>query len=85
MVEVLKRYGLISRSDKIQRKSLDTEYYTRESKHIKVNVRKAYNRRKLGHQYQEQIRLSKQLLLAKESAHESFSRSIQKNEGKGWT
>jgi signal peptidase I len=50
-----------------------------------VKVRKAYNRRILGHQYQEELkRLSKQLLLAKRKAQESLLRYILKNEGKIW-
>jgi hypothetical protein len=36
---------------KILRKNLDPEYYNKEVK--KLKVRKAYNRRKLGQQYQE--------------------------------
>jgi hypothetical protein len=52
---------------------------------LKLKVRKAYNRRKLGRQYQEEMKqLSKQLLLAKRNARETFLGSILKNEGKCW-
>jgi hypothetical protein len=55
-------------------------------KRLKVKVRKAYNRRILGHQNREELkRPSKQLSLAKENVQGSFLRSILKNEGKGWT
>jgi hypothetical protein len=44
---------------------LDPEYYNEEVKKLKLKVRKAYNRRKLGQQYLEELkRLSEQLLLA---------------------
>jgi hypothetical protein len=57
-----------------------------EVKRLKSKVRKAYNRRKLGQQYQEELkRLLKQLLLAKQNAQETFLRSILRNEGKCWT
>jgi hypothetical protein len=56
-VGVLKRYGQILRQgiEKFYpvRKNSDPEYYNREVKHLKVNVRKAHNRRMLGHQYRE--------------------------------
>jgi hypothetical protein len=36
---------------KMLRKNSNTEYYNREVKCLKAKVRKAYNRRILGHQY----------------------------------
>jgi hypothetical protein len=51
---------------KILRINSDSEFYNKEVKRLKVKVKKAYNRRKLGQQYREElIRLSKRLLLAK--------------------
>jgi len=51
---------------KILRKAPDPEHYNREVKRLKVKVRKAYNRRKLGgHHLEELKRLSKQFLAAK--------------------
>jgi hypothetical protein len=50
---------------KILRKNTAPEYYNKEVKRLKSKVRKAYNRRKLGEHYQEELtRLSKQLLTA---------------------
>jgi hypothetical protein len=41
----------------------------REVKQLRIEVREAYNRRKLGQQYRGELnRLSKQLLLAKKTA-----------------
>jgi hypothetical protein len=58
---------------KILRKNSDPEYYNKEVKRLKVKVRKARNRRKLGQQYREELkRLSKRLLLAKKIAQETF-------------
>jgi len=58
---------------KILRKNSDPEYYNKEIKRLKLNVRKAYNRRKLRVQYTEGLKhLSKQLLAAKKSAYEAF-------------
>jgi hypothetical protein len=54
---------------KMPRKNSNPEYYNKEVKHLNVKVRKAYNRRTLGHQYLEELKqLSKQLLLAKKNA-----------------
>ena len=48
---------------KILRNNSDLEYYNKKVKRLKIEVRKAYNRRKLGeHQLEELKRLSKQLL-----------------------
>jgi hypothetical protein len=48
---------------KILRKKSDPEYYKKVKK-LKLKVRKAYNRRKLGQQHREELkRLTTQLLL----------------------
>jgi len=58
---------------KILRKNSDPEYYNKEIKRSKSKARKAYNRRKLGAHYTEEMKqLSKQLLVAKKSAQEAF-------------
>ena len=47
----------------------DPEYYNKEVKRLKIKVRRAYNRRKLGTHYQAELkRLSKKLLTAKRKA-----------------
>jgi hypothetical protein len=57
----------------ILRNKSNPEYYNKEVKKLKLKVRKAYNRRKLGQQYRQEVkRLSKQLLLAKKYAQETF-------------
>ena len=62
------------------------EYYNKEIKRLKANVRKAYNRRKLGAHYLEKLKqLSKRLLVAKKSAQAAFLKSILSKEGKCWT
>jgi hypothetical protein len=64
-------------------KNSDPEYYNKEIKRLKSKVRKAYNRRKLGVYYIEELKqLSKQLLAAKKSAHEAFLKSVLNKEGK---
>ena len=64
----------------------DPEYYNREVKRLKVKVRRAYNRRKLGEQYQAELkRLSKKLLTAKRNAQETFLSSVLQNEDKSWS
>jgi hypothetical protein len=61
------------------RKSNPEQHYNREVNRLKLKVRKAYNRRKLGKQYRGELkRLSKQLLLV-------ILKSILKHEGKCWT
>jgi hypothetical protein len=71
---------------KILRKNLDPEYYYKDFKRLKSMVRKAYNRRKLGVHYLEELKqLSKKLLAAKKSAQESFLKSILSKEGKCWS
>jgi hypothetical protein len=58
---------------KILRKNKDPEYYSKDFKRLKIKVRKAYNRRKLGeHHLRELKQLSKQLLAAKETSKETF-------------
>jgi hypothetical protein len=54
-------------------------------KRLKVKIRRAYNRRKLGEHYQAELkRLSEKLLTAKRNAQETFLRSVLRNEGKCW-
>jgi hypothetical protein len=51
---------------KILRKIPDHEYYNKEVKRLKIKVRKAYNRRKLGQHHLEELkRIFKQLLATK--------------------
>ena len=51
---------------KTLKRNPDPEYYNREVKHLKVKVRRAYNRRKLGEHYKQELRrLSQKLLSAK--------------------
>ena len=66
---------------KILRKNPGREYYSKEVKRLKIKVRKAYNRRKLGEHHQEELqRLSTQLL----DCTRDLSRQIQSKEGKCW-
>jgi hypothetical protein len=52
-------------------------------KRLKVKVRRAYNRRKLGDHYQQELkRLSQKLLSAKRNAQETFLRALLQSEGK---
>jgi hypothetical protein len=54
-------------------------------KRLKVKVRRAYNRRKLGEHYQQDLkRLYQKLLLRKRNAQEIFLRLLLQNEGKSW-
>jgi hypothetical protein len=58
---------------KILRKNSDPEYYNKEVKKFKLKVTKAYNRRKLGQQYREELKLLlKQLLLGKKCTGDIF-------------
>jgi hypothetical protein len=43
-----------------------------------------YNKRKFGEHYQELKRLTKELLVAKRKAQETFLHSVLQNEGKCW-
>jgi len=55
---------------KILRKNPDREYYSKDVKRLKIKVRKAYNRRKLGEHHLEELqRLSTQLLATKKTLH----------------
>ena len=59
----------------------DPEDYNKEVKWLKVKVRKMYNKRKFGQPYQTDLkRLSKELLVAKEEAQETFLRPVLQNE-----
>ena len=61
---------------------MDPEYYNKEIKRLKSKVRKAYNRRKLGAHYLEEMKqLSKQLLAAKKSAQETIFNINTKQRG----
>ena len=71
---------------KILRKNSEPIYYNKEIKRLKSRVRRAYNRRKLGVHYIEELRkLSKQLLSAKKSAQVAFLKTILSKEGKCWS
>jgi hypothetical protein len=71
---------------KILKPNPDPEYYNKEVKQLKVKVRRAYNRRKLGEHYQVELkRLSRKLLTVKRNAQETFLRSVLQNEGKSWS
>ena len=71
---------------KILKPNPDPEYYNKEVKRLKVKVRGAYKRRKLGEHYQAELkRLSKKLLTAKRNAQETFLSSVLQNEGKSWS
>jgi len=64
----------------------DPEYYNKDIKRLKVKVRKAYNRRKLGGHHTDKLKkLSKQLLAAKKQAQETFLNAILSKEGKCWS
>ena len=58
---------------KILRKNPDPEYYNKEVKRFKVNVRRAYNKRKLGQRRRvEPKRVPKELLTAKKLHRRHF-------------
>ena len=70
---------------KVLRRNPDSEYYNKEVKQLKLKVRKAYNRRKLGELHVEELkRLTKQLLAAKKKRQRDFFRSVLRNEGRCW-
>jgi len=80
--EGIKRYV----PHKILGKIPDPEYYNKEVKRFKVKVRKMYNKRKLGQLYQRELKqLSKELLVAKKKAQETFLRLVLQNKGRCWT
>jgi hypothetical protein len=64
----------------------DPEYCNREVKRYKVKVRRlSYSKREFGQHYQEEAKhLSKELMVAKRKAQETFLRSVLQNEGKCW-
>ena len=71
---------------KILKPNPDLEYFNKEVKRLKIRVRKAYNMRKLGEDYQTELkRLSNKLLTAKRNALENFLSSVLHNEGKSWS
>jgi hypothetical protein len=70
----LKKFGV---------KYRDTEYYNKDVERLKVKVRKMYNKRKIAQPYHEELkRLSKDLLVAKKKAQETFLRSVLQNKGR---
>ena len=53
---------------------------------LKLKVRRAYNRRKLGENYQAELKkVFEKLLTAKRNAQETFLISVLQNEGKSWS
>ena len=63
----------------------DPEYYTRGIKKLKIKVRKAYIKRKLGTLHTDKFKqLSLNLLSAKKKAQETYLKSILSKEGKSW-
>ena len=59
------------------------EHYNKVVRRLKVKVRRAHNKRKLGDHYQAELRrLSKKLLVAKREAQKTFLSSILHDEGK---
>ena len=82
--EGIKRYVLYLKN--ILTKNPDPEYYNKEVKRLKLKVRKMHNMRKFGQPYQAtRKRLSKELLVAKKKAQETFLRSVLQNEGRCWS
>jgi len=80
--EVIKRYV----PQNILSKIPDPEYYNKEIKRLKVQVRKMYNKRNTGQPYQRELkRLPKELLVAKNKVQETFLCSVLQNEGRCWT
>jgi hypothetical protein len=71
---------------KILKQNPDPEYYNEDVERLKVKVRRAYNRRKLGERYQAELKmLSKGLLAAKRNAQETFLSSVLQNESNSWS
>jgi len=72
-------------SREILRKKSDFEYYNKEIKRLESKGSKAYDVRKLGVHYLEELKqLSKQVLAAKKSAQGAFLKSIPSTKGKCW-
>ena len=64
----------------------DPEYYNKDIRRLKVKVRKAYNRSKLGGHHMDKLKqLSKQLIAAKKQAQETYLNTILSKEGKCWS
>jgi hypothetical protein len=62
---------------KILSKDLDPEYCNKEIKRLMVKGREMYNKRTFGQPYQQELkRLSKELLVAKKKAQETFFHSV---------
>jgi len=62
-------------------KNPDPEFYNKEVKRLEIKVGEMYNKRKSGQPYQEELkRLSKELLVAKKKAQETFLRPVLQNE-----
>jgi len=53
-------------------------------KRLKVKVRRAYNRRKRGEHFKQELRQLSQKLSAKRNAQETFLGSLLQNEGNSW-
>ena len=67
-------------------KNPDPQYRNKEVKWLKLKVRKMRNKRKFGQPYQAELkRLSKELLVAKKRAQETFLRPVLQKEGRFWT
>jgi len=80
--EAIKRYV----TQKILSKNLDPEYYNKKVKRLKIKVRKINNKRKFWQPYQVEFkRLSKELLVPKKEAKESFLRSVSQSDCRCWT
>jgi len=81
ILEGIKRYI----PQKILSKNPDPEYYNKEVIQFKVKVRKMYIKSKFGQPYQAELKqLSKELLVAKEKAQETFLYLVLQNEGICW-
>jgi len=76
ILEGIKRYV----PQKLLSKNPDSEYYNEEVKRFRVKVRKMYNKSKFGQPYQAELKqLSKELLVAKKKAQETFLYSVLQN------
>jgi hypothetical protein len=80
-----REYREICSAQNSEKKNPDPEYCNKEVKCLKVRVRRAYNRRKLGQRYQAELKpLSEKLWSAKRNAQETLLRSVLQNESKCW-
>jgi hypothetical protein len=71
---------------KILRKNPDPEFYNKEVKSLKAKVRRVYSKSKLDGRYKVELNtLSKQLLAAKQTAQETFLRSVLSDEDNCWS